>query len=73
MSEYIPILIIDEDDTTQVESMSLREFLAEIDAHVNNVEKATLDNTFINLRTAMYEDDEFGELSMAEIRFLVKK
>lgn len=70
---YIPILIIDEDDTMQHESMSLREFLAEIDFHVNNVDGATLDNVFVNLRTVEYEDEDFHELTMAEINFSFKK
>lgn len=73
MSEYIPILIIDEDDTKQNESMSLREFLEEIDAHVKNVNGATLDNVFVKLNTVDYDDDDFYELSIAEISFSVKK
>jgi hypothetical protein len=73
MSEYIPILIIDQDDTSQNETMTLREFLAEIDFHVNNVEGATLDNVFVKLDTVDYEDEDFYEISIAEIRFSVKK
>jgi len=73
MSRYIPILIIDEDDTMQHESMSLREFLEEIDSHVKNVDGATPDNVFVNLKTVEYEDDDFFELVMSQISFSVKK
>lgn len=73
MTQYIPILILDEDDTTGRESMSLREFLEEIDSHVKNVEGATIDNVFVNLITTDYLDDEFFELSLAELTFSVKK
>lgn len=73
MTEYIPILIIDEDDTPQNESMSLREFLEEIDSHVKNIDGATLDNVFVNLKTMDYEDEDFYELTLAEISFSVKK
>lgn len=73
MTEYIPILILDEDDTPQNESYSLREFLDEIDRHVKNVNGATLDNVFVKLSRVDYDDDDFYELSMAEISFSVKK
>lgn len=73
MTEYIPIFVMDEDDTTRSESMSLREFLEEIDNHVKNADGANLDNVFVNVRTAYYEDDEFGEMTMGEISFSVKK
>jgi hypothetical protein len=73
MTEYIPILIINEDDAPQKESMSLREFLEEIDRHVKNVEGATQDNVFVSLCSVDYDDDYFYEMTIAEIRFSVKK
>lgn len=73
MSEYVPILVIDEDDTPHNESMSLREFLEEIDRHVKNVEGATPDNVFVNIKNVIYDDDDFYELALAEINFSVKK
>lgn len=73
MTKYIPILIMDEDDTPKNYSMSLREFLETIDYHVKNVNGATPDNVFVNLTTVEYENDDFFELAMAEISFSVKK
>lgn len=73
MSEYVPLLILDDEDTPQNESMSLREFLTEIDLHVNNVNGATPDNVFVNLKITDYDDDEFYELSFAELIFSMKK
>lgn len=73
MTKYIPILILDEDDTPKNDSVSLRDFLETIDYHVKNVKGATPDNVFVHLKTVEYEDDDFFELAMAEISFSVKK
>lgn len=44
MTKYITILVVDEDDTPKLNKLSLREFLSEIDTHVNNVKGAILDS-----------------------------
>lgn len=73
MTEYIPIFIMDEDDTPLQESFTLREFLEEIDNHVKNVDGATPDNVYVTINKVDYEDDNVYELSIAEIKFSIKK
>lgn len=71
--KYIPILILDQDDTPLNDSMSLHEFLEEIHRHVANVDGATLDNVFVTLHTVEYEDENFYDSTFAEIQFSMRR
>lgn len=72
MNKYIPILILDNDDTPTSEAMSLTEFIAIIDQHVKNC-NANPDEVYVTLNAQIFEDEDFFEEAFAEIQFSVRK
>lgn len=75
MTEYIPILILDEDDTPKNDSMTLKEFLEIIDQYTKNIKDANPENIYVTIKANEYED--FGGVDpfiyIGEIAFSVKK
>lgn len=72
MTKYVPILIMDEDDTPSNNLMSLNDFLKDINFHVEAI-NAKLEDVFVKITTEDYEDFTGGNHSMGTIEFLVKK
>lgn len=75
MTEYIPILILDEDDTPKNDSMTLKEFLEIIDRHTKNVIGANPENIYVTVKAQEYEDYDTtdGFIYIGEISFSVKR
>lgn len=66
MSEYIPILIIDEDDG----NFTLDEFLSVIQQHTEHHKDKDIR---VRITTETFEDDYHGDIEMGTLEFLVKK
>lgn len=73
MTKFIPILILDEDDTKTSKSFSVRDLLEEIDFHINNVDGATYDNIYLNITTHEYETDDGWDEMIGEVQFSIEK
>ena len=67
MVKYVPIFVIDEDDTVSAEQYSVNDLLTDINFHLNNVKGATLDNTFVKIHGIDYDDDGFYDSTVATL------
>lgn len=72
MTQYIPILIMDEDDTSNHGALTLQEFLDVIEEHRSNA-GVDPEDVFVKITTEEYDDEELGLTEMGTIEFLVKK
>lgn len=70
--QYIPVLILDEDDTPFKTSMSLKSFLEEIENHTKNI-RADPEDFFVQIGLEEYEDDYGHMMPIGQISFYVKK
>lgn len=68
MSKFEPFLVIDEDDTD--DRYTLKDLLDDLKERMEGVDP---EDVIVKLTQVDYEDDGFFEVSMAELRFLVKK
>lgn len=69
---YIPVLILDEDETPNHDSMTLKSFLEIIDFHIKN-RGVKPEEVFVKISSTTYEDDSSGDIAFGQIEFFEKR
>lgn len=70
--QYIPVLILDEDETPNHDSMTLKSFLEIIDFHINN-RGVKPEEVFVKISTENYKDDAGFDIPLGQIEFFEKR